>query len=250
MKFRSCVIGVFYCRGRAAARLKGRRGNMESAGGCERGSDKRAGKVVRCMKMKGNSRKVAGEARNDNDRQSRILLPCFLLCVKVKKLVCSVEKNWSDITSNRILLSQKEWNKPDFQEMSSGEVSPCIHSSSEVKVPDNTCMETANQTHPRQSRGALTHPCNTRESPSAHITGSDRSAAMCSCACIIIPDHRSVQHLHVVTSNGLDVKLHYLALSQKPLSSLPGGWFLSPLASSSPLHPRPVADKKNEVMGC
>lgn len=29
---------------------------------------------------------------------------------------------------------------------------------------------------------------------------------------MIIPDRHSVQHLHVVTSNGLDEKLHYLAL--------------------------------------
>lgn len=47
---------------------------------------------------------------------------------------------------------------------------------------------------------------------SACITDLGRSEAMCSCACVIIPDHHSVQHLHVVTSNGWDGELHYLAL--------------------------------------
>lgn len=84
-------------------------------------------------------------------------------------------------------------------------------------LPAHLCVETAKQTHPRQSRSTLSPPCNTCRSLSACITDWDRSGAMCSCACIIIPDHLSVQHLHVVTSNGSDVKLHYyLALFSPP----------------------------------
>lgn len=108
-----------------------------------------------------------------------------------------------------------------------------VHGSNNVKVPDNTGTKTANQTHPRRSCGTLNPPCNMCGSLSAYIPDWGRSAAMCSCACIIIPDHRSVQHLHVVTSNGSDVKLHYLALCQKPLSSLPGWWFFSLLVPPS-----------------
>lgn len=99
-----------------------------------------------------------------------------------------------------------------FQESSSGRGSPCVPSSDDAPLPDNVCTETATQTRPRQSCSTLKPPCNTCRSLSACITDSDRSGAMCSCACIIIPDHHSVQHLHVVTSNGSHVKLHDLAL--------------------------------------
>lgn len=79
-------------------------------------------------------------------------------------------------------------------------------------LPVSVCVEPAKRTHPRQSRSTLRPACNTCRSLSACIADLDTSQARCSCACIIIPDHHSGQHLHVATSNASDVNLHYWAL--------------------------------------
>lgn len=50
-------------------------------------------------------------------------------------------------------------------------------------------------------------PSTARTNLSDRIAELDRSAAMCSCACNIIPDCHSVRRLCVVASNGTDVKL-------------------------------------------
>lgn len=218
-RFRSCVINVLCCRGRAAACLKEENGNRDREGVCER-----SGKTAELTRSR-DSLKVKARAADDmkqkmresQEKQSRSLSPCSFSHVTFRKLSC-FERNVC-LSSLFVLLNAppvikriKQLRWVHFQEMSSGKGSPCVHSSDDATLPDNVCMETAKQTHPRQSCSTLNPPCNTCRSLSACITDLDRSEAMCSCACVIIPDHHSVQHLHVVTSNGLDVKLHYLAL--------------------------------------
>lgn len=89
--------------------------------------------------------------------------------------------------------------------------------------------ERAKPTHPRRSCSTLNPPRNTCGSLSACVTDSDRSAAMRSCACIIIPDHHSVQRLHVVTSNGLGEASLFGSFSE---AALPFARLIILLASS------------------
>lgn len=49
----------------------------------------------------------------------------------------------------------------------------------------------------------------TRADLSHCITELDKSAAVCSCACNIIPDHHSVQHPCVAATNDVVVKQHF-----------------------------------------
>lgn len=89
-RFRSCVINVLCCRGRAAACLKEENGNRDREGVCER-----SGKTAELTRSR-DSLKVKARAADDmkqkmresQEKPSRSLSPCSFSHVTFRKLSC------------------------------------------------------------------------------------------------------------------------------------------------------------------